>query len=435
MALPNITLEAALDEAEKSYITSNPVSNTKWRSACKALPGGNTRSVLFFDPFPVVMARAEGARLWDLDGHRYTDFLGDFTAGLYGHSNPVIQDAVRNALNDGVSLGASNIYEEQLAHAVCERFPSLDLVRFTNSGTEANLMAVLAARAITGRDKVLAFERGYHGGVFVFKKGNSPINLPIDWVMAKYNQVEDTLAVIDENSTELAAILVEPMMGAGGCIPADGAFIESLRERANRYGIILIFDEVMTSRLAPGGLQEVFGVNPDMTTLGKYIGGGMTIGAFGGRRSIMEEFDLRKDGALFHSGTYNNNVLSMAAGTAGLTKVYTPRAANELNSRGDHLRKHLNALAADSPVPMQVTGQGSMMNVHFSTTSVMRPEDVDDCDENALKLFHLDMLARGKYLPRRGFMSLSLPITDEDIEEFVADVEDFLETRASVLGI
>ena len=434
-ALPNITLDSALAEAEQDYIAANPRSAAKWRAACEALPGGNTRSVLFFTPFPLVMARAEGARLWDLDGHEYTDFLGDFTAGLYGHSNPLIQEAVRGALADGVSLGAANVYEEQLAHAVCARFPSIELVRFTNSGTEASLMAVLAARALTGRDKVMAFERAYHGGVFVFKEGGSPINLPVEWVMARYNEIDSTVALIDNHAADLAAIVVEPMMGAGGCIPADPAFLAALRERASRHGVILIFDEVMTSRLAPGGLQEALGITPDMTTLGKYIGGGMTIGAFGGRADIMDRFDVRNPDALFHSGTYNNNVLSMAAGAVGLTKVFTPEAAHELNARGDRLRERLNALAATSPVPMQVTGRGSMMNVHFHTTPIRRPEDVDAADHTALNLFHLDMLARDKYLPRRGFMSLSLPLTDADVDSFAAAVEDFLETRAPVLGV
>ena len=199
--------------------------------------------------------------------------------------------------------------------------------------------------------------------------------------------------------------------------------------------MILIFDEVMTSRLAPGGLQEALGVTPDMTTLGKYLGGGMTIGAFGGRADIMKKFDLRQPDALFHSGTYNNNVLSMAAGTVGLTKVFTPEAATELNARGDRLRERLNALAAASPVPMQVTGRGSMMNVHFHTTPIRRPEDVDTADQVAINLFHLDMLGREKYLPRRGFMSLSLPLTDADVDAFAATVQEFLETRAPVLGV
>ena len=434
-ALQNITIDSALAEAEQSYIAANPQSATKWRTACEALPAGNTRSVLFYTPFPIVVERAEGARLWDLDGHCYTDFLGDFTAGLYGHSNQVILEAVRTALNNGVSLGATNIYEEQLAHAVCARFPAIDLVRFTNSGTEANLMAVLAARALTSRDKVLAFERGYHGGVFVFKEGGSPINLPVEWVMGRYNEIESTVALIDRHASDLAAIVVEPLMGAGGCIPADPAFLEALRERASAHGIILIFDEVMTSRLAPGGLQEAFDIAPDMTTLGKYIGGGMTFGAFGGRADIMARFDIRNPDALFHSGTYNNNVLSMAAGAIGLTQVFTPEVARELNARGDRLRERLNALGAASPVPMQVTGSGSMMNVHFHPTPIRRPEDVDAADQTALNLFHLDMLARAQYLPRRGFLSLSLPLTDADIDTFVAAVEDFLDTRAPVLGL
>ena len=304
----------------------------------KSLPGGNTRSILFYPPFPVTITRGEGARLFDLDGHEYLDFLGEYTAGLYGHSDPVIRAAVEQALADGILLGAPNRHEAELARLMCARFPSCELVRFCNSGTEANLNALSGARAATGRSHILVFEGAYHGGMLSFAHGPASMSIPFPYVFARYNDLEGTLALIEQHAEELAAIIVEPMMGAGGCIAAEPDFLRGLREAATRHGIILIFDEVMTSRLAPGGLQEALGITPDMTTFGKYLGGGMSFGAFGGRSAIMGRFDPSRPDALPHSGTYNNNVLTMAAGVAGLSKVFTPAAAEGADREGRALQ-------------------------------------------------------------------------------------------------
>ena len=432
-ARANFTLEDEVEAAEARFTEANPKSLDQWQRARGSMPGGNTRTVLFHPPFPLTIARGEGAYLWDADGHRYTDFLGDFTAGLYGHSHPAIRDAIARALDGGMSFGGHSAKEERLAALVCARFPSIELVRFTNSGTEASLMAVLAARAVTGRPRVLVFEGAYHGGVFYFGPDGSPLNIPVDWLLGRYNDTGPTRDMIAAHADELAAILVEPMQGAGGCIPAEPGFLEMLRDAASRHGIVLIFDEVMTSRLAPGGLQEKLGVLPDMTVLGKYLGGGLAFGAFGGGADIMGRFDPRTAGAFPHAGTFNNDVLTMAAGAAGLEEVFTPEAADALNARGDALRDRLNALAGSRGVPLRATGLGSIMNVHFTTREIRRVDDARAGDQAALALFHLEMLARGQYLSRRGFMSLSLPLTDDDIDGFVAAAEDFLETFADTL--
>ena len=263
MTARNMTLEVALAEATERYVAANPASAARHEEACRSMPGGNTRTVLFYDPFPLTMAKGEGARLRDLDGHEYRDYLGEYTAGLYGHSNPRILDEVRAALASGVVLGAPNRYEAELADLVCARFPSIDRVRFCNSGTEANLMAIGLARAATGRAKVLVFEGAYHGGVLFFKEGESgPVNVPFDFVFAPYNDPEAAVAAVEEHADEFAAILVEPMMGSGGCIEGDREFLGALREAADRHGVLLIFDEVMTSRLGPGGGRESSGSSP-----------------------------------------------------------------------------------------------------------------------------------------------------------------------------
>jgi glutamate-1-semialdehyde 2,1-aminomutase len=430
----NVTLDAALAEAEEQFTAANPKSHARYREACRAMPGGNTRTVLHYNPFPLAIARGQGARLWDIDDHEYTDFLGEYSAGLYGHSNPVIQAAVSEALADGIVLCAPNRFEGELAQVVCDRFPSIDLVRFCNSGTEGNLMALSTACAVTGRDHIMVFDGAYHGGVFVYAHGGSPINAPFPTVVGKYNDAETTLGLIEQHADHLAAVIIEPMMGAGGCLPAEPEFLRALREATERHGIVLIFDEVMTSRLAPGGLQQALGVTPDMTSLGKYVGGGLTFGAFGGRAELMERFDPNRADAFPHAGTFNNNVLTMSAGLTGLTQVFTPEACETLNASGDRLRQRLNDLAAGHGLPLQVTGVGSLLGVHFNDKPVRTPDDSEGDDQAAHALFHLDMLARGQYLARRGYMALMLPLSEADYDGLVAAVDEFLTVRGPVLG-
>src|SRR6185369_12842556 len=331
----NISLDSAWDEAESRYVSANPKSAARHSSARSSMPGGNTRTVLHYSPFPLAWAKGEGAHLTDLDGHDYTDFLGEYSAGLYGHSNPVILEAIRNALEDGIVLGGPNQYEADLALAIRDRFPSIQLMRFCNSGTEANVFAIQTARAATGKPAILTFEGGYHGGVLYFRKGGAPLNLPIQTLSATYNDADGVEEMIRAHAHELAAVIVEPMMGGGGCIPAERDFLVAMRRACTEHNVILIFDEVMTSRVSTGGYQAMVGVTPDMTTLGKYLGGGMSFGAFGGRVDLMSRFDPERADAWPHAGTFNNNVLSMAAGLAGLKKLLNGTAINKLNKKGE----------------------------------------------------------------------------------------------------
>ncbi|HZT89784.1 MAG TPA: aspartate aminotransferase family protein [Stellaceae bacterium] len=426
----NIDIAAALAEAEEHYRARNPKSRTQYEAACAAMPGGNTRSSIYAEPFPLTMARGEGAHLWDLDGHEYVDFLSEFTAGIFGHSHPAICRAVEQALDEGINFGAHNLTEAKFADAVCARFPSIELVRFTNSGTEANLMAVSAARAITGRKKILVFHGGYHGGVFYFRGKGSVVNAPFDFVLATYNDLEGTRALVEANRADLAAILIEPMLGGSGCIPADREFLAELRRLAAETGALLIFDEVMTSRLAPGGLQEAHGIHPDLTTLGKYVGGGMSFGAFGGRADLMEWFDPRRKDGLQHAGTFNNNALTMHAGLVGLTEVYTPERARILNEFGDGLRERLNAPVRRRGLAMQFTGIGSMIGVHMTDIPIRNAADAAQGHPGLLELLYFDLIARGIWFAKRGMMALSIALDAADGDKLVAAVEEFAETRA-----
>jgi glutamate-1-semialdehyde 2,1-aminomutase len=430
----NVSLKSALAEARERYVAANPASLAAHVAATAVMPGGNTRTVLFHTPFPLAMARGQGCRLWDEDGHCYVDLLGEYTAGLYGHSHPVIRAALDAALDRGWNLGGHGLAEARLARLICARFPSIDRVRFTNSGTEANLMAIATALHVTGRRGVLVFNGGYHGGVLYFAGGGIPINVPHQFLVGRYNDVAGTLALIDANKEAIGCILVEPMMGSGGCIPATAAFLQALRDAATRIGAVLVFDEVMTSRMSEGGRQLQLGVIPDMTTLGKYIGGGMSFGGFGGRADIMDRYDPRRPDALPHAGTFNNNVLTMAAGVAGLTEVFTPEAARALFARGEALRARLNALSEARGVALQCLGLGSLMTAHFVSTPIASPADAAVADPALRELFFFDLLARGYYMARRGMVALSLEIGEAEADGFVDAVADFLDTRAPLLS-
>ena len=430
--LDNTDIQAALSEAKELYVARNPKSLARYVEASLVMPGGNTRTVLHYAPFPLAMERASGCRLWDLDGHEFVDFLGEYTAGIFGHSHPVIRAALNKALDGGINYGASNMVEARFARAVCERF-GLERVRFTNSGTEANLLAMSVARIFTRRPKVMVFDGGYHGAVFGFANGGSPINAPFDYVLASYNDIETTRSLIARHAHELAVVILEPMLGSGGCIAAEPAFLAMLREETRSAGALLIFDEVMTSRLSPGGLQAVHGIAPDLTTFGKYIGGGMSFGAFGGRGDIMDLFDPRRPDALPHAGTFNNNVLTMNAGLAGLTEIYTPDAAKALNARGDKLRERLNDLCRAARAPVQFTGIGSMLAVHTTPEKIRTPADAAKSDAKLKELFFFDMLAQGIWLARRGMMTLCLPIGDAECDKFAGAVEEFLSSRRALL--
>ena len=420
-----VDLATLVADAQRRYVERNPESRRLHEERAKVMPGGNTRSVIHVEPFPLTIVRGEGARLTDADGHDYLDFLGEYTAGLFGHSHPVVAQAIREALDDGTSFGAPNLYEQRLAAAVCDRFPSVELVRFCNSGTEANLLAMSLARVATGKPAIMVFEGGYHGGVFFFETAaGSPINAPFPFVVAQYNDAEGAARLIAEHAHELAAVVVEPLQGSAGVIPGERAFLESLREATAANDVLLVFDEVMTSRLSTGGLQLALGITPDLTTFGKYLGGGLAFGAFGGRADLMGRFDPSRADALPHAGTFNNAVLTMAAGTAGLG-IYTQAEVERLNALGDRLRDRLNAYAAANEIEFTATGYGSLVGLHFARGPVRRRSDLPRRAE-LQALLHLHLLEQGYTYARRGFIALSLPLGEREIDGFAAAVESAL---------
>lgn len=429
----NYHLDVALSELQAQYRESNPQSLAQHQRAAESLPGGNTRTVLHFDPFPLCIAGGADATLEDIDGHRYTDFIGEYTAGLFGHSCSQIHDAVQRALSEGILLCGPNRYEQRFAQLLCERFPSVERVRFVNTGTEANLMAVTAARAFTGKTHIMAFEGGYHGGVFLFANGISPHNAPYPTILDQYNDIEHSVELIRNHADELACVLVEPMLGTGGAIPAVPEFLQALRAVCDETGVLLIFDEVMTSRLSGGGMQQLTAVTPDLTTLGKYLGGGMTFGAFGGRADVMDQYDPRRADCLPHAGTFNNNVLTMSAGIVVLEDLYTASRADQFTADGEAFRKQLQQLANDRSLPVVLTGVGSLMNIHFSREPIHSPQQTKSVNPKLRQLFQHAMLQAGFYVGKTGYLALMLPLTTEDYNHFAQAFTEFLDKYGELI--
>ncbi len=428
----NPDIEKLISKARSNYIANNPNSKELYEAAKEVMPGANTRTVLHFEPFPVTIARGEGANIFDVDGHEYNDFLSEYSAGLYGHNNPVIAKAIHRALDEGVTLGGPSMMEAKLARLMCERFPAVERMRFCNSGTESNILALSAARAFSERSDIIVVDGSYHGSVLTFV-GNSPLNLPFPIHRISYNDTDAAVDLIHKLGTSLAAVLIEPMIGAGGGIPATDEFLQGLRSATTDTGALLIFDEVMTSRLTAQGLHGHYGIKPDLVTFGKYLGGGLTFGAFGGRADILDCFDPGRANAWPHAGTFNNNVLTMTAGYTGLAEVFTALVADDFFTRGNQFRAAMIDALSPLGLPIQITGLGSMMAFHFCDKPPTKPVTQRSSVAQLYELIHLDMMARGQFYARRGMFNLSLPVVDAQLDAFTNSFCDILKNRAQAI--
>ena len=416
---------SALDQARQAFADRHPQSRLLHETARTVLPGGHTRTVLTHPPFPLTFVRGEGAVLTDADDQQYIDLLGDYTAGLMGHSERRVLNAVAAALSTLASVGGVTQHEVGLAQLMCARF-GLDRVRFTNSGTEANLMAITTAIQFTGRQRIMVFHGGYHGGVLYFASGAAPWNAPYDFVIAPYNDLGATLALIAEHGPHLAAVVAEPMLGSGGCIPSAPGFLAAVFDAARAVGAVAIADEVMTSRHGPSGLAALLGAQADITTYGKYIGGGFSFGAFGGRADLLDQFDTTRPGAISHAGTFNNNIATMAAGEIVLGEVFTADAAVAHTTRGEELRAHVAAVLARHRLPVSVTGYGSMMSLHAMADAPITPQQAAERDLALQEQLFLGLYERGVYTAARGMINLSLAVTDDQLAIALDALDDCL---------
>jgi glutamate-1-semialdehyde 2,1-aminomutase len=324
-------------------------------------------------------------------------------------------------------MGAPTHYERELAGLLCARFSSIEKLRFCNSGTEANLMALTTARMVTGREKIIVFDGAYHGGVIKFPNGLSAFNVPYDFVLAQYNDTERTEELIRQLDDQLAAVIVEPILGAGGNIPGTREFLKMLRRETRNVGALLIFDEVKTARIGPAGIQGLMRIKPDLTTLGKFIGGGLPTGAFGGNAKIMNHYNPKRQGAWNHAGTFNNNVCSMAAGAAGIGEIYTQQRALEFLDWSEAFRIALNEMFTNKEMPMHCNGLGSIFAIHFTRVPVKTKNDISAGCLSLRPLLHMELLLSGVLVAGRGDVFQSLPMTQKHLFEVSLALENFID--------
>jgi len=423
------------------YEARTPRSAALHAEALESLPGGDTRTGTFFLPYPVYMARGNGVRMWDVDGHEYRDFLGNYTSLIHGHAHPHITAAIAEQAARGTAFPFPGESALRLAAEIRGRVPSMERLRFCNSGTEAVIGAVRAARAFTGRAKVLKMEGGYHGSSDIAQVSVSPgldgaaypngrgqgpgvpDGVVHDVLVTPFNDLEMVQRVVRAHRHELAAAILEPCLTAAGVIPAEREFLVGLREVTQECGVLLILDEIITLRLARGGAQALYGVVPDLTTVAKIIGGGLPVGAFGGRADIMATFDPRARGTVGHSGTFNGNAVTMAAGRAAMD-LLTDDALTHINTLGARLRDGMQRAFDGASVPACVTGTGSLAHVHFRSGPVREYRDAARGDQELGKLLHLALLERGFACAPRGMFATSTVMTATDVDALLGAVEE-----------
>jgi glutamate-1-semialdehyde 2,1-aminomutase len=400
------------------YVARTPRSRRLFERATASLPGGSTRTTVYTAPYPPYVE--SGSALWirDVDGNAYRDFLGNYTSLILGHAHPAVVAAVEAQVRRGSAFGAPTETEVELAEEIRRRVPSVERLRFTSSGTEATMFAIRAARAFTGRPLVAKFERSYHGthdGVMAGTAGVPAVmsELVVELPWGDPDAIE---AALRGRERDLAAIIIEPVQGAGGVRAPDPTFLPSLRALADRLGALLIFDEIISFRVASGGAQERFAVRPDLTTLGKIIGGGYPLAAFGGRADVMAIFDARRPGAVSHGGTFNGSPVAAAAGLATLREL-TPSTYQRLEALGERLRGGVAEIIERDSIDARIAVVGSLFQV-FSGAGVA----AFATGVAAGPTLFLALLLEGFYLAPRGMGAIPAIATEADIDDLAAAI-------------
>jgi glutamate-1-semialdehyde 2,1-aminomutase len=392
----------------------------------RSIPGGNTRSLAFYPPYPLAISSGSGCRVRDADGNEFIDLLNNYTASVHGHSVPAVNEAMMEQAARGTAFPAPGELQAELAERIIDRVASVEKLRFANSGTEAVMMAVRAARAFTGREKIVKAEGGYDG-----MWEQVPMTRPDDSDpyraatpegvrelvrMVDFNDVNQLEAAMKREGEGVAAILLEPVTGTG-VFEGTAEYFATARRLADEHGALLILDEVITLRLAHGGFQGVLGARPDLTTMGKIIGGGLPVGAFGGRQDVMAIFDPSVPHHLHHSGTFNGNLMTMAAGCATLDLLSRSEIAR-INALGERLANGLRRLLALRPDLRGVVNDcGSLVHVNFGTEGELRNYSDLNLKSSAAGRFHLASLDEGLYFAPRGFMNTSTAMDEQVVDE------------------
>ncbi len=440
---------AATNRELARYLELTPKSKARWQEAAEYLPGGDSRNSIFWDPYPIFVTSASGCHITDADGVDRLDFINTMTTLILGHANQPVMDAVKEQLDRGAVYNAPNEHQIRLAKLLCDRIPSFDLVRFTNSGTEATLNTIRAARAFTGKNKFAKVEGGYHGThdavtvsvrVDVKKAGEAQQPKAVaasegladgildQVVVIPFNDTANARRILEDNKDQLAAVIVEPVMGSVGMIPGTAEFLTMLREFTEENGIVLIFDEVISFRVAPGGSQQYYGITPDLTSLGKIIGGGFAVGAFGGRQDIMELYDPTKGPKVTHAGTFNANPVTMVAGAVTLEHL-TPDVYRDLAELTELLRQGIRRVCSDLEVPVQVTGLGSLFGIHFTGHPIVNYRDVAAEDAALRGQVFLGLMNEGILMASNLVGGLSTALGEEEVNTFVGALQTVLERQ------
>ncbi|CAN5639591.1 aspartate aminotransferase family protein [soil metagenome] len=433
------TRPETVDGLLRRYLERTPGSRTRYEQAKAVLPGGDTRTVAFHPPYPITVEKGSGCVITDVDGNEYIDVLNNYTSLIHGHAHPAITEAVADQIQLGTNFAAAIESQTRLASILVERIASVDKVRFTNSGTEAKMNAARAARGLTGRDLLVKMEGGYHGTYDDFEvsvhpplKGAGTDNEPIALLdtrgvprntthsvdVVPYNNITAAERKFAERGSSIAAVILEPVMGSAGMIPANREYLHALRELTTRHGALLIFDEVMSFRLEPGGVQEHYGVNPDLTTMAKIIGGGFPVGAFGGSDDVMSQFDPSTGSPLWQSGTFNGNAVTTVAGAVAMDH-YGPAEVRRINALGDSLRRGISRALMARDVLAVVSGYGSFGAVHFDCETVENYRDAARGNQEIKRLVHLALMSEGVFCAPRLMFCTSTAMTGELIDEVV----------------
>lgn len=428
-------MKSLYDDIVDRYKKRTINSQKNYERACKSLAGGETRSVSMYNPYPLTIAEGKGSKIFDADGNTYIDFLNNYTSLIHGHAHPDITNAIIEAAKKGTAAPMGIEEQVILGEMLVNRVPGVDKVRFCNSGTEATMFALRAARAFTGKDGIVKAIGGYHGTTDPFEYSVAPslensdmredcLSVPdtkglsyhtgLDVYAVTYNNLMQMEEVLKTYKDKIGAVILEPFLGAGGVIPATTEYLKGVRRLTKEYGVLLIFDEVQSLRLSVGGAQEKYGVIPDITAMAKIIGGGLPVGAFGGREEIMNVFDTRGHVRLSQSGTFNGNRVTMAAGIEAL-RLFDENACIELEAKASFFQKELEIQIKNTGLKACVTRAGSIMNIHFMEFAPNHYKESLASNKEMIRLLHLMLLEKGIYIAPRGMMVLSTVMTLEDL--------------------
>ncbi|GEM_PF-18655 len=410
------------------------VSKKHHEEIIKYIPGGATRSLSYFKPFPIHIEYGEGAYVFTPEGHKLFDVTNAYGALVLGHGDPDVVKAVCNGIKKGSQYSTPTISQYKLAKFLCDRVPGLDRLRFVNSGTEATLFALRTARAFTGKDKIIKMSGGFHGThdcVAASTKKNVvtagiPKGMTKDMLEVKFNDCDALEKAVKDNANQLAAVIMEPFLGAGGIILPKEGYLQSARDITEKYNVLLIFDEIFSFRVHEGGCQALYRVTPDITTIGKVVGGGLPIGVFGGKEEIMNIYCHEKtEKPLYHSGTFNGYETVMQAGYAAMKKYNVP-AIEKINALGEYFQTNLIKVFSDNALNIHSNQIGSLLNMHFVNKEVITHEIVLESEEELHELMHVSLLNKGIFTIPRGLFILSCVMKKDEIDNLLNKIDESL---------